>query len=99
MKPKTCLGKWSIGLIVIFFLSLATLYLFIALGERGGETFFSNLLLAIPGLSAAASGILAFITGISAIIRQKERALLVCVATSIGMLLMLFLIGEVLFPH
>jgi hypothetical protein len=45
------------------------------------------------------AGISAFIVGLIAIIRQKERALLVYVATSIGMLLILFLIGEVLFPH
>jgi hypothetical protein len=34
-----------------------------------------------------------------AIVRQKERTLLVYAATLIGMLFTLFLIGEILFPH
>jgi len=55
--------------------------------------------LALTMLTGMATGISAFIVGLMAIIRQKERALLVYVATSIGMLLILFLIGEILFPH
>jgi hypothetical protein len=45
------------------------------------------------------AGIAAFITGLLAIIRQKEHALLVYISSSIGALLVLFLAGELLFPH
>jgi hypothetical protein len=50
-------------------------------------------------LAGMAAGILAFITGLLAIIRQKDNALLVYVSSLIGALLMLFLAGEVLSPH
>lgn len=50
-------------------------------------------------LAGIVSGILAFVTGLIAAIRQKERASLVYVAIIIGALLILFLVGEVLFPH
>lgn len=86
-------------LIIFFFLSLATLYTFIALGQRGGETFFSNLLLAIPGILAAILGTLSFVTGVVAVIKNKERSTLVYLATIIGLLVTLFWLGEIIFPH
>jgi hypothetical protein len=55
--------------------------------------------LALTMLAGMAAGILAFITGLLAIIRQKDNALLVYVSSLIGALLMLFLAGEVLSPH
>ena len=55
--------------------------------------------LALTMLAGMASGISAFIIGLIAIIRQKERALLVYGATLIGALLVIFLLGEFLSPH
>ncbi len=55
--------------------------------------------LALTMLAGMVAGISAFITGLLAILRKKENALLVYVATVIGTLLMLFLTGEVVFPH
>ena len=96
---KTRFGKWSVGLIAIFFLSLVFFYIFIALGQRGGEGFFSNLWLAIPGLLAGISGIFAFFTGIISIFKDKERAVLVFLSTAIGFLILLWCLAEILFPH
>jgi hypothetical protein len=61
--PKTRLGEWSLGLIAAF-LSLLLFYLFVASGQRRGETFFSNLILAIPALLAGVSGGAAFLLGL-----------------------------------
>jgi len=55
--------------------------------------------LAFTMLLGMVAGISAFITGLIAMIREKERAVLVYVAAFIGMLFVLFLAGEVLFPH
>jgi hypothetical protein len=55
--------------------------------------------LALTMLAGMVAGISAFITGLLAIIRQKENALLVYVSTVIGALLVLFLTGEIMFPH
>lgn len=97
--PKTILGKWSVGLIIIFFLSFAALRLLVALGQRGGETFFSNPLLAITGIFMGISGISAFFTGIIGIIKSKERAVLVFLSTAIGLFVLIFCLGEILSPH
>lgn len=87
------------GLIIIFFLLLAVFYLFVAAGQRGGETYFSNLLLAIPITLAGISGIVAFFTGMAAIIKRKERSVFVFLATIIGLLVLFFVLGEIIFPH
>jgi len=97
--PKTILGKWAIWLIVVFFILFAVFQILIAAGQRGGEKFFDNLLLAIPGLLMATSGIGSFFTGIVSIAKYKERAVLVFIATLIGLLILLFVLGEIIFPH
>ncbi len=97
--PKTRLGLWSVESIIIFFFSLAVLLLFIAFGQRGGTTFFSNLALAIPGLLAGISGVFAFITGTIGIIKSKERSILTFIAVAVGFLVLIFCLGELLFPH
>ena len=97
--PNSCPGKWLIGLIILFFLFMLSFFLLVASGERGGETFFSNLLLTIPFLLAAISGISAFLLGIISIIRNKERSFLVFVSTGIGFIALIWCIVEILFPH
>jgi hypothetical protein len=55
--------------------------------------------LALTMLTGMAAGMSAFIIGLIAIIRQKEKSLLVYVSTAIGALLTLFLAGEIVFPN
>jgi len=68
-----------------------------------GETILADIAarpaLAFTMLAGMVAGISAFITGLLAIIRQKENALLVYVSTVIGALLLVFLSGEIVFPH
>ena len=104
--PKTILGKWSLGLII-------AMPLLFVIGTSFTNSFFisstsrhtiladitSRPALALSMLAGFASGISAFITGLVAIIKQKERALLVYLSTLIGAALILFLIGEIAFPH
>ena len=104
--PTTKLGKWSLGLITamptLLFIGTSftdSLYKLVPAGSTILEDIARRPALAITMLAGMVAGISAFIVGLKAILRQKERALLVYVATSIGMLLILFLIGEVLFPH
>lgn len=97
--PKTLLGKWSVKLIIVFFLFLAVFYLMVTSGQRGGDLFFSNLWLTVPMLIAAASGIAAFITGIVSIIKNRERSILVFISTALGLFILLFVSAEILFPH
>jgi hypothetical protein len=93
------IGKWSLGLIVgmvvFYFLSR----LLAPLGQTGGDSFFSNLALAIPRLLAGISGIAAFFIGIIDIIKFKERSVIVFITTAIGLFILFFVSGEFLFPH
>jgi len=104
--PKTILGKWSLGLIItmpiLFFIGTSftnSLYKSVPAGDTILADIASRPALALTMLAGFASGISAFITGLIAIIKQKERALLVYLSTLMGALLILFLIAEISFPH
>ena len=104
--PKTTLGRWSVGLIVampvLFFIGRSLLNLLYK-SVPGGNTILEDIAkrpaLALTMLTGMVSGISAFITGLIAVIKQKERALFVYAAIIIGALLIIFLLGEILFPH
>lgn len=104
--PKTTLGKRSLGLIVampvLFFVGSSftnSLYKSVPAGDSIIEDIAGRPALALAMLAGMAAGISAFVTGFVAIIRRKERAPLVYLSTTVGMLLILFLIGEIMFPH
>ncbi|MFH1209212.1 MAG: hypothetical protein V1663_00265 [archaeon] len=97
--PQTKLGKISVWLITVSFLLLALMRFFVFLGQRGGETFFDNLYLGIPGILAGISIISAFFIGIWSIIKYKERSVFVFISTLIGLIGLFFLIGEITVPH
>ena len=97
--PKTYLGKWTVGLILGFFIFLSIFFIFISLGEKGGVSFFSNLKLTIPILLAAISGIAAFFVGLFDIIGKKERSILVFLSALLGLFVLVYTLGEICFPH
>jgi len=57
------------------------------------------LLLNIPGFIVAASGVVAFFTALFAIIRTRERGILVFIISFIGLLITIFVLGEITTPH
>jgi hypothetical protein len=97
--PKTRPGRWSTWLIVAFIVFIGLFYIFIATGQRGGATFFSNLYLTVPAVMAAIAGIAAFFTGVFGVIKSRDRAILVYPAILIGLFVLLFCLGEIIFPH
>ena len=106
LVPKTKLGKWSLGLIVAMPLLFSlggsftdSLYQSIPAGRTIPEDILKRPALALTMLLGMASGVSAFVLGLTAITKKKERALLVYLSTLVGMLFTLFLIGEILFPH
>jgi hypothetical protein len=103
---KTRVGKWSLGLIIamplLFTIGMSftdTLYESVPAGGTILRDIVSRPALALTMLAGMASGVSALITGLIAIIKQKERGILVYAATLVGALLTLFLIAEVAFPH
>ena len=106
IMPITTLGKWSIGLIIamplLFFVATSftnSLYQSAPAGDTILADITARPALALTMLAGMISGILALIIGLLAIIRQKEKAVLVYISILIGALLVLFLAGEILFPH
>ena len=97
--PKTVPGKWSVWLITAFIVLFAIFWVSVAAGQRGGEGFFDNLLLAIPMMLAGISGIASFFTGLIGLTRYRERSILVYPAMLIGLCVLLFTVAEIAFPH
>ncbi|MFC1872692.1 hypothetical protein ACFLYV_03140 [Chloroflexota bacterium] len=97
--PKTTLGKWSVALIVGFLVLIISFQFLVALGQRGGETFFSALLLTVPIIIAGIFGVSAFGIGLVGVIKSRERSIIVYLAVTIGLFVLLFGLGEIIFPH
>ena len=104
--PVTTLGKWSVALIVavpvlvlIGTATVETLYQSVPAGRTISADIVARPALALPMLAAAACGFSAFMTGLLAIIRRKERAVTVYVSVAIGALIVLFIALEIIFPH
>ncbi len=92
--PRTPFGWWAI-LLEVGFIILVTLFrLLVAGGQKGGADFFSNPLLAVIMIAAAASGIAGAAFGMVSVIRRRERSLLIAVAVVLGLLVLTFTIGE-----
>ncbi|RJQ31856.1 MAG: hypothetical protein C4562_05300 [Actinobacteria bacterium] len=98
--PKTRVGRFSAGFIAAFFVLFGLqIVLVTVFHQEGGNGLWSNPSLAITGLSALFSGLAAFFTGVFSLFWKKERSVLVFLASLIGFLLLIFLIGEFTMPH
>jgi len=101
---KTRLGKWSLRLIVVFFALIILVQIIAAVGRAMGAFDSKSLnvfqlLMPIIIVPAGMCGIAAFATGILSIIKSKERSVFVFFSTAIGLFVLLFVLGEFLFPH
>lgn len=97
--PKTRLGKWSVGLIIVFFALLFAGRLVAAATGGGGETFYDNIPLSLTMLSAVLSSVAAFFVGLVAVVKRHERSVMVYLSMLIGFLFLGFVLGELLGPE
>lgn len=104
--PKTKLGKLSVVFIIampiLYSIGMSftdSLYKSVPAGNTIPKDIVARPALALTMLSGMVAGTLAFVLGLTAITRKKERTVLVYLSTLIGMLHTLFLIGEIVFPH
>lgn len=99
--PRSRAGRWAVGLAVAFPLLAAlgaaladTLYA----GVPAGNWFLGDLaarpVLWLTMVAGVASGIAAFVVGLIATLRARDRGVLTIAATAFGALLILFLLGE-----
>ena len=97
--PNSKIGKWTVWLILLFFKFLIIFFFFIYIGERGGETFFSNLYLTIPFLIAVTFGVSALFTGLVSIFKENDHCITIYLSIAIGLFILIFVLGELIFPH
>lgn len=99
--PVTKLGKWSLILLVGFFLLFifTTVVIVGLFHQEGGNSFTDNLFISIPMFSAFGCAIAAFVAGVVSVWKYKERSLLVFVPIGLGLIITLFIIGELTTPH
>jgi len=53
----------------------------------------------IVGVAFGISGIATLVTGLISTIKSKERSILVFLAVVVGLFVLIFLLGEFLYPH
>jgi hypothetical protein len=105
LTPKSPLGKWSIGLIVmvpILFcigMSFVSFYESIPAGKTIPQDVVTRPGVALPMLAGFISGIAAFFCGIIGITRKKDYSFLVFMSTILGFFVFVWVLGEILFPH
>lgn len=91
-------------MIIVFFALFLLVQIVAAVGRSLGA-FDSNsfnvfqIFIPIIIIPAGICGIAAFFTGIISITKSKERSVVVLLTTAIGFLVLIFVFGEILFPH
>jgi hypothetical protein len=95
--PTTPTG-WAGRLLLLALVCFAAFVALVAAGQRGGDTFFSNLWLTLPVLAASAAALAAGGCGGVAIARG-ERSVVAIVAVLIGAVIALWWAAELAFPH
>lgn len=104
--PETTLGGWALGLVIVmpvlFVIGSSfadSLYESVTAGGTILADITARPILALTMLAGMATGVSGLITGLLAIARQKDHALLVYLATLVGGLFTVFLIVDLAFPH
>lgn len=84
LLPKTRLGKWSVGLSTSF---IILIWLKIQYG------------LPLMTFAIAFLGLLGFLIGIVAIIKNKDSSILNFLPILVGLIIILWIAGEIIYPH
>lgn len=84
LLPKNTLGKWSIGLSAVFIILI-----------------WLKIQFNIPVMTflIAALGLAGFFTSIVSIIKYKEKTLLYLIPILVGLVIIWWIAGEIMYPH
>lgn len=99
--PFSSPGRWSLASAALFWMFLAVFYGLVAanVGVGVGGAWPEAWPLWTTMSAVAATGVLAAVLGFVALLGKAERSVMVFLSTLLGLLVTLFLSGEVLFPH
>jgi len=95
----TTVGKISNGCLLASFVAFGVFFAFVASGQRGGEAFYSNALLALPMTVAVACGAAAAVFAVWEVFAQQATSLVALVSIAFGSLIVVFVVGELTQPH
>jgi hypothetical protein len=84
IKPGTKMGKWSVGLGIIF---IILIWLKIQ--------FF----LPVPVFAIAALGLAGFVLSLIALIKNRDRSILLFIPVLVGSIIIIWASAELIFPH
>lgn len=98
ITPQSYPGKWSVYLVLALMISFLVFRLLaeIPLIHQPAESFFNHIGLTLQALFIIGAGIGAFCSGITAMIKDGEKSLLVLVSTIIGFIILIYSIEELL---
>ncbi|HEY0751357.1 MAG TPA: hypothetical protein VGD26_09380 [Chitinophagaceae bacterium] len=96
ITPQSYPGKWSVYLVLALMISFLFFRLLaeIPLIHQPSESFFNHVGLTLQALFIIGAGIGAFWTGITAMIKDGEKSLLVLISTLIGLVIFIYSIEE-----
>jgi hypothetical protein len=97
--PRTRWGRLALAGDLLALASFGVFVGLVATGSRGGDTFFSNPWLSGPMLVAGVAAIAAGVTGAVGIFTRRERSIWTYAAAVFGALVLLWVVGEIAFPH
>ncbi len=96
--PHTRWGAWATGLLTTALGLFALFFALVASGQRGGDSFLSNLWLSgtiLPGAILAVAGA---VTGLAAL-RRDDHTIPVYTAITLGLAILLFVTAEITAGH
>ena len=95
--PVTRLGQWAAVLAAVFvILFLLNAFVFMPLNT---DAPWQRILLILYGFAMLACGLASGITGLIAVVRQRERSLWVGLPFLLGLFVLFLILGEFLVPH
>jgi hypothetical protein len=89
--PKSLLGKYAIGLLILFLLCFITVFI----GVNNGMTPRGSIQARVIGTSMLITGLATFITGLTSFIKYKDRSPAIILTIIFGIIAVLIIIMEV----
>ena len=87
--PKKPMGKWSIVLVLVFIGVALLKFSFIKIAVP----------VPVPTFGVALIGIAAFIFAVISLVKDKERSVLLFLPILVGLVIILWTTGEIVYPH
>lgn len=82
--PKSRLGKWAVGLSIAFIIFIWM--------KMGGIN-------PLPTFFIAALGLAGFFSSITAVIKNKDKAIGALLPILVGLVIIMWIVGEIMYPH